>query len=96
MFRLLHRDPAAEPSSDTASFARGSTVNYDVRGSNLQPGARVIVSGTGVTAAVTDVNWGRMTVSVTVAPDAVAGARSFTVINSDGGRKKCTNCWTVT
>ncbi|BCG48657.1 hypothetical protein GEOBRER4_n3553 [Citrifermentans bremense] len=71
----------------TTSMAQGSGPStVTITGTGFQNGATVDVSGTGVTAGtVSYVNATTLTVPVTVAADAAAGARTLTVTNPDTG-----------
>lgn len=89
--------PAPAPSSlDTATIAAGTTVNTSVRGSGFTAGARIAVSGAGVSSPVTLFVPGRLDVAFTTASTASAGQRTLTVTNPDGGQGRCTGCLTVT
>ena len=80
-----------------SSRARG-TANQVVTlsGSGFQAGAKVTVSGTGVTATVTALTPTKLTLSVTVAGNAATGNRTVTVTNPDTGAVAKGNAFRVT
>ncbi|MBW8792616.1 MAG: fibronectin type III domain-containing protein [Streptomyces sp.] len=88
--------PTATGASPASRAAGSPTVNVTISGSGFNGTPSVAFSGTGVTAGTaTSVASGSFVVPVTVAQDAVAGARSFTVTNGDGGMATCSSCFTV-
>ncbi len=77
-----------------SSTQRTRTVT--VRGTNFQPNATAAFDGTGLTVAlVTRTDASTLTVSLVIAANAVAGARSVTVTNPDGGTVSFANALTL-
>jgi hypothetical protein len=79
-----------------STVGRGTTTSAQVSGGNFTHGAKVAVSGTGVTAtAVTVPTASHVNFTLTVATSAAAGTRNITITNPDGGRAVCKACLTI-
>jgi hypothetical protein len=74
----------------------GAQATVTVTGSNFDDGAKVSFAGTGV-AVVTQqrVDDGHIVATLSIAGAATPGARTVSVVNSDGGRGSCASCFTV-
>ena len=85
------------PISPASRAAGSATVNVTVNGSNFNGTPTVAFTGGGITTGASTLGAGgtSFTFPLTVAPDAVANVRSFTVTNGDGGQVTCTSCFTV-
>lgn len=89
--------PAATSATPNSGGQGATGLPVEIAGTNFADGATAVFSGTGIT--VTDLvreDATTLTATVTIAPDAPAGARTVTVTNPDGGRASCTNCFTAT
>jgi hypothetical protein len=79
-----------------AVLGGGAQTTVTVTGANLVAGARLSVAGAGV--AVLTQSWvdaGQLTATLSVAGAAMAGGRTITVINPDGGKGSCATCFAV-
>jgi peptidoglycan/xylan/chitin deacetylase (PgdA/CDA1 family) len=80
-----------------STLRRGATSAVTITGTNFVQGAKVTLSGTGVTVVL--VTWNSatsMTAVLRAATSAPTGVRSLTVTNSDGGVATLANALTVT
>jgi peptidoglycan/xylan/chitin deacetylase (PgdA/CDA1 family) len=80
-----------------STLRRSTTVTVTITGTTLIKGAKVTVSGTGVTVGTT--TWQSatsMTAVLRATATAPTGARSLTVTNPDGGVSTLANAFTVT
>jgi peptidoglycan/xylan/chitin deacetylase (PgdA/CDA1 family) len=80
-----------------STLRRGATSTVTITGTNFVQGAKVTLSGTGVTVLL--VTWNSatsMTAVLRAATTAPTGVRSLTVTNSDGGVATLANALTVT
>jgi plastocyanin len=80
------------------SIARGSSnVSFSVTGTGFRGGVKAKVSGPGVTvSSVVRVNSTHLTLTISAAPTAPVGKRTFTVTNTDGGRVMMARAISVT
>jgi hypothetical protein len=84
-------------SASPSTIARGTTKTITIIGANFQSGAKVKVSGTGVTSgATTFVDANHLQVSVTVSATAPKVFLKVTVTNPDAGKTTNSTCLKVT
>lgn len=91
----VNTGPAVTSLSPNSRGQGAVSQTVTVSGSGFANGAAVTFSGTGVTATTTFVSATQLTATVSVAGDATVGSRNVTVLNPDGGRVLCSNCFTV-
>jgi hypothetical protein len=74
----------------------GALATVTVTGANFDGGAKVSFAGTGVAVvSQSRIDDGQIVATLSIAGAATPGARTVSVVNSDGGRGSCASCFTV-